>query len=541
MQDQLKNGVHRSLTVLGVICEYRTVALIPAPWQGGDNFAAVGPIADADLKWETYTMACYSLFKNYLSKNDSETKCRALAALKGIFVAYPQLLLQLDHVGLFDEIMADDAGEPLQLEALECWRNILEAEERRIDSGQAEEKMETDGTITLSKRISGDQNGDATLFGGVLTNHSIRLYEMTKDPRATIRLSTLRLLGLLLRQGLLNPNEVIPHLFALQSDTGNESIRTAALQLLINEGEKRPDTLRQRICAGVKEAYCFQQAVYSKVSAVVVYERSNRTVVQSIFGSVFEECIVKNRKQRMGLYKTLLGIFEIDQSDNASNQGNNVAKDLSLLSFAAQILAHLPYNSASDPLYIIYHLTSIIVLQGQFVTDTISHFLREQGVLSRDDVDEGDTIEDAFEKAASNKFPSRTQEARPLSMKNFDLKTFAKLVHDGTAISLLLRLKRFLCKIYNLSEARCLEYEPNEKGRLCEKGISPIAISEAFDASIAGTAGQVDKDLLLRQYAEFRNLMRRENVLLVRASTIGNAVNVERETQKNMRDEADIE
>ena len=80
MQDQLKNGVHRSLTVLGVICEYRTVALIPAPWQDGDNFAAMGPIADADLKWETYTMACYSLFKNYLSKNDSETKCRALAA-----------------------------------------------------------------------------------------------------------------------------------------------------------------------------------------------------------------------------------------------------------------------------------------------------------------------------------------------------------------------------------------------------------------------------------------------------------------------------
>lgn len=527
--------MHRSLTVLGVICEYRTTALTTSTWKDDVEFEEVGAIPESDLTWDTFTLACYSLFKSYLLKRDSATKCRALAALKGIFVAYPQLLLQLDHVGLFDEIMADGAGEPLQLEALECWRNILEAEERRIDSGQAEAKMEAEGKVTLSKRISGDQNGDATLFGGVLTNHSTRLFEMTKDPRATIRLSTLHLLGLLLRQGLLNPNEVIPHLFALQGDTGNKSVRTCALQLLINEGEKRPDTLRQRICSGVKEAYSFQKAVYNAVSAVVVTATNNRTTVQSIFGSVFEECIVKNRKQRLGLYKTLLGIFEVDQSEDDVNKTDDVAKDLSLLSFAAQILAHLPYNTASDPLYIIYHLTSIIVLQGQYVTDRMFHFLRQYEVSSRDDLDDSNTIEDAFEKAASSKFPSRTKEARPLSMKTFDLKTFAKLVHDGTAISLLLRLKSFLCKIYHLSEIRCMEFEPNEKGRLTEKGISPIVISERFDASIAATAGPIDKDLLLRQYAEFRSLMRLENSLQVRASTIGGNVDDEREVTRHKR------
>ena len=522
MQDQLKNGVHRSLTVLGVICEYRTVTHSTSTWRDDVDVDAVETIAEADLSWETFTLACYSLFKNFLAKKDSATKCRALAAMKGIFVAYPQLLLQLDHVGLFEEIMADEAGEPLQLEALECWRSILEAEERRIESGQAEAEVE--GKTSLSKRVSGDQNGDATLFGGVLTNHSTRLFEMTKDPRATIRLSTLYLLGLLLRQGLLNPNEVIPHLFALQGDTGNDSIRAFALQLLISEGEKRPDTLRQRICAGVKEAYSFQRAVYNKVSAVVIDKRSNRAIVESIFGSVFEECIVKNRKQRLGLYKALLSMFEVNQSEDTSNY---LAKDPSLLSFAAQILAHLPYNTASDPLYIVYYLSSIIVIQGQHVTDLLTQFLRQHGVLSRDDLDDSATIEDAFEKAASSKFPSRTQEARPLSMRDFDVKRFAQLVHDGTVISLLLRLKCFLCKNYNLSEARCLEYEPNEKGRLCEKGISPLLSSDVFNATITVTTEPFDKDLLLRQYAEFRRLLRQENSLQVRASTIAKGVDDE--------------
>jgi cohesin loading factor subunit SCC2 len=45
---------------------------------------------------------------------------------------------------------------------------LQQAEESRFDSGEAAAKMDADGKVTVSKRVSGDQNGDATVFGGVL-------------------------------------------------------------------------------------------------------------------------------------------------------------------------------------------------------------------------------------------------------------------------------------------------------------------------------------------------------------------------------------
>ena len=113
------------MTILGLICENHAFPVSAATW-GDEIQNDDAQLLDGDeLSWGNFTLACYRLFSLYLQKTDSGTKCKALAALKGIFVAHPQLLLCMDHVGLFDEVMDDAAGIPLQLEALECWRNIL--------------------------------------------------------------------------------------------------------------------------------------------------------------------------------------------------------------------------------------------------------------------------------------------------------------------------------------------------------------------------------------------------------------------------------
>lgn len=53
------------------------------------------------------------------------------------------------------------------------------------------------------------------------------------------------LIGHLLRQGLINPMATVPHLLAVQGDVKSPATRLLALKLLINEGEKRPDMLRE--------------------------------------------------------------------------------------------------------------------------------------------------------------------------------------------------------------------------------------------------------------------------------------------------------
>jgi cohesin loading factor subunit SCC2 len=374
--------------------------------------------------------------------------------------------------------------------------------------------METDENVTLSKRISGDQDGDAALFGGVLTNHSDRLFAMTKSPDVTIRYAVLEVLGLLLRQGLVNPNEAVPHLFALQGDIENDNIRSLALQFLSAEGEKRPDTLRRRICAGVKQAFEFQRVVCTRigqVSATVVVKNGRESNIECIFSSVFRECIGNIRKQRHGFFKNLLSLFKL-KTDSRGQKAEG--KDLALLSFVSQILAHLEYRSADDPLFIIHEITSMVTLQGAETLDKMAAVLRKVGLASSDECDDDIAIEDALERASRSKFPSRTNEAHPLAANSFDMPQFVSLCQDGMAFGLVLRLKSFLRRAYNLSETRCLEYDPSATERICDKGAPKAVTSKPFNASVPQVlhaTGRVDIDALIRQYAEFRQLMREEN------------------------------
>lgn len=104
------------------------------------------------------------------------------------------------------------------------------------------------------------------------------------------------------------------------------------------------------------------------------------------------------------------------------------------------------------------------------------------------------------------------------------MRGFLGLCGEAAALILLLRLKSFLRKLYNLSETRCLEYDPTSKDRIGEKGISKTEFFKAFDASIPmamHSQKAVDKDSLIRQYAEFRRLMRDETSADVRTSTSG--------------------
>ena len=164
------------------------------------------------------------------------------------------------------------------------------------------------------------------------------------------------------------------------------------------------------------------------------------------------------------------------------------------------------------------NIGSIIALQGPQILDQFASILRPAGLSSNDEYDEINTKEDALELAARSKFPSRTEEARSLSSEKLDLPKFVELCQHGAALVLLLRLKSFLRRLYNLSEIRCLEYDPSAKERFFEKGIGKAEFSKLFDASVpefqiqrSKTSNDIDKNALIRQYAEFRQLMREES------------------------------
>lgn len=363
----------------------------------------------------------------------------------------------------------------------------------------------------------------------MLTSHAPRLFEMTQVRDKTLRFAALDLIGHLLRQGQVNPNETIPFLLALQGDVEEDGIRALALKLLMIEGEKRPDMLRQRVCAGVKQAYAFQTAVYpdmEEVSALVRVKKHGNIHVECVFGQVFKECIRSIKKQRHGLFRNLLSLFDLQsrndsfetatptkihkKSKTANKSGSTFLEDLPMLSFTCQVLAYLPYSAASDPLYIIHSMSSSLALRGPDLLDRLATFLRPYGMSSSDEMDDNNIEEDALEIAAKRNKPQDAKEATRVLESDFDVAQFTELCAEAGALTLLLRLKTFLRKAYNLSEARCIAYNPDEKEKIIDRAISKAAAMN-FNANLPMIVQLgSEMDGMIFQYSEFRKLMRAE-------------------------------
>jgi hypothetical protein len=309
----------------------------------------------------------------------------------------------------------------------------------------------------------------------------------------------------------------------MQGDVQAPSVRALSLRLLIAEKEKRAEMIRQRGACWVKQAYRLQRAVHASTlepTAVIKRKRGKTEEVVSVFDSAFKECIRHAKKHKMGLYHSLLGLFASDMFDEeqfcltSKKMAAKQKKDLSLLSFIAQAVAHLPYNVASDQLLIIHHISGMTAMQGAQLLDRLSSFLRPCQLTTADELD-NNVSEDILEKAAKSKSPSRKKEISRINGADFDLEKFSNLLAEACAMVLLLRLKAFRCYHYQVSELRCLQYLPDAKERIREKELN-VFIKIPFNASIemATTAKRSSKchdmDVLIRLHAEFRILMRAE-------------------------------
>jgi cohesin loading factor subunit SCC2 len=495
LKKRAKANIKRALGVLGSICQF----------YSSSTFDEATTSKGIELTLKNLAPSCESMFMNFFREDDEEIMRAALRAMTGIFMAHPREMMRMDESGLIQKVMAPSSPEPVQLESLQCWLDILLLEEARIESGEAKARMESKKNVTVSKRISGDQDSEAVLFGGIIRHKSSRIYEMTHSRNVSIRFAAVDLIGNLLRQGQLNPNTAVPYLLAVQGDV-EQSIRSKALKILMLEGEKRVDIVRQRLFAGVKQAYLFQKAVcpdINEVSALITVQKEGGKEKECVFGGVYKECIASVKNQRRGLFRNLLHVFNRD----------NVKKiDLDLVSFTSQVIAYLPYGFPSDVLYVIYYANQTVALHGDALLDSLASLLRPYGLASEDALDEVNADEDKLEEAAKRHVPHHAKEATSLLEESFDTKEFTKLCTEAGCLILLLRLKTFLMQVYGLNEARCLEFDPQKKN-VMEKSIARSSTSAVFESKLpmqgmAMCDGNEYLDAAIFQYAEFRQLMR---------------------------------
>jgi cohesin loading factor subunit SCC2 len=504
-----KNNIYRALNVLGCICRYanREEDCIL------DNIEEYEAIDSSLITWENLSSSSFALFQVYLSMTDVTLKCKALRAISSIFVTHPRIMLVFEERGVLSEIMGEESDPSLQLEALKCWREILIDEETRVESGEAKRQMDSKETITISKKVSGDQDGDASLIGACCIQHSQRLFSMTSNTDVNIRLNALLLIETLLRQGQLNPMKAIPYLFALMGDIWTPIIQETSVKLLMDECERRPELVRQLFCEGIRSSFFFQNKVYKGfyTPTVLIMDKTEKNQRQCIFDQIYVEVIRSSRAYSTRVIKYLFSLFDGHKNGRGQSKEKYFSKSLTLLSFASEVLAYLPYNHLGDVLCILHTISSIVDLRGSDILSKLSEFLFSVGITNQKD---GLNKRDIVEKAASKKYPSKCNGLEALRNPDFDSENFIELCAEASSLTLLLRVGAFLRSSYaGATVARLSEYHPGEKERPSDRGVARLSNGASlFSSQICGSGMKdcLDIDCAIRQYAEFCEMMREE-------------------------------
>ncbi|RHY21545.1 hypothetical protein DYB36_002019 [Aphanomyces astaci] len=296
---------------------------------------------------------------------------KILEMLYAFLVKNPRMLLkaQQDHT-LQTMILHPDPKVRTQI--LASLTDLLQGEEARLEKLHA-----TQGTKVGKDQVQGDQEGDASLIGGVMQAQLPNMLKVATQKEASIRTQAIACIGLLLTQGLIAPMQCIPTLVALETDQ-LASVRDTAYLHLVAIHSKFPNMVSGPAIQGIFSSYQFQTRAFGKA---IVCDTDN--VVRCYLGRMYRACIQGNRSQRHAFFNGLLGAFRERGPVFTALAANRLTPAVALgyLTYVAQVLSAMPYDVEDEPLYVVYTINRDVALGLGCVCVFVKKYLGDDTTL----------------------------------------------------------------------------------------------------------------------------------------------------------------
>eukprot|EP00268_Persea_americana_P023631 TRINITY_DN23182_c0_g1_i2.p1 TRINITY_DN23182_c0_g1~~TRINITY_DN23182_c0_g1_i2.p1 ORF type:complete len:1521 (+),score=307.37 TRINITY_DN23182_c0_g1_i2:209-4771(+) len=237
-----KQQVGRSLFCLGLLVRYGNALMVACNNQ---NFLVV---------------KCVSLLKNYLLGEDFGIKVRSLQALGFVLIARPEYMLEKDIGKILEATLASSSDARLKMQALQNLYEYLLDTESQMGGDRAS------NTVTHHPEEAGQRvpvaagAGDTNICGGIIQLYWNNILDRCVDVNDQVRQSALKIVEVVLRQGLVHPITSVPYLIALETDAQEVNSKLAH-HLLMNMNEKYPSFFESRLGDGLQMSFGFIQSI----------------------------------------------------------------------------------------------------------------------------------------------------------------------------------------------------------------------------------------------------------------------------------------
>ncbi|KAG9439816.1 hypothetical protein H6P81_019981 [Aristolochia fimbriata] len=440
---------------------------------------------------------CIGLLKNYLATDDFSLRLRALQSLGSVLIARPEYMLEKDIGNIIQKALSSESEPSMKIQELQnLYDYLLDTESKMgvdnaVDSGlDAPER----GRVPVAAGA-----GDTNICGGIVQLYWNNILERCMDVDDHVRQSAVKIVEIVLRQGLVHPITSVPYLIALETDP-QEANSKLAHHLLMNMNEKYPAFFESRLGDGLQMSFGFIES----------FLRQNKLPGNSkgkTDGNIF-------RYSKIGISRIYLLIRGNRMSRNKFmssvvrkfDPGSWNKSVVSFLVYCTEILASLPFATPDEPLYLIYTINRVIQVKAGAIESEMKAMIscvkppQENGAVQLD-------VQDSNSRDFSNGNGLCVNDICGISGE--DMLKFQATCLAAIALQLLLKLKRHLKIVYSLNDARCQAYSPNEPlkpGDILSKQSIPFVINESL-ISLPSTYN----DMVVK-YQEYKASLREDTV-----------------------------
>lgn len=503
------------------------------------------------------------LFKKYLLMEDFAIKVRSLQALGFVLTARPEYMLEKDIGKIIEASLSASSNIRLKMQALQNMYEYL------LD---AESQMGTDkpGNNVVNSSVEDGQSvpvaagaGDTNICGGIVQLYWDTILGRCLDFNEQVRQTAVKIVEVVLRQGLVHPITCVPYLIALETDP-QETNSKLAHHLLMNMNEKYPAFFESRLGDGLQLSFIFMQSIYSMHSENLSQKLQSKTA-GNLKGKFEVGSLTQGRLGVSRIYKLIRG-NRVSRNKFMSSIirkfDNPIWNDsvIPFLMYCTEILAQLPFTLPDEPLYLIYTINRVIQVRAGALEANMKGLILHLSQRNAQKIAYGNGL---YQKEASqsafnqmdamdlNGVVTHEPAAQPnsSSLKSFDLYgatqeqplDYSVLNSPGlkdpmvnnissseslgmsgddvnkiqvdclsaTALQLLLKLKRHLKIVYSLNDARCQAFSPNEPPKPGE----PFSRQNVpFDISETSTNVPSTYQDLVQKYQEFKVALKEDTV-----------------------------
>merc|ERR1719297_587818 len=269
-----------------------------------------------------------------------------------------------------------------------------------------------------------------------------------------VRHAALKVIQLILAQGLVHPVQIVPYLICMSTDLEQRVSHTADKELQDIE-KKYPGFIHMKLMEGIRLSYGLQHVLPREKDGPLRGFRTKEGELPSALNGFLYSCLRSTKSTRRAILMMLLKQFD-ETSHN----------DLATMLYLADNLAYIPYTVIDEPLFLIHHIDIMVSVVGAGILQVVKESLQlpsEYEVIFNPETQKNEYHYD--EDIDDN--PRSVMSRLP-----YDMTGFVDNINCAQGCILLLVLREHLKDSYGFNEAKIEAYSPSESQKIYERPVN---------------------------------------------------------------------